>query len=321
MKTNVIFDTCAYRNLTLNCSVSAIEEKLKHIKLAEAEKGITVHLSIIVLTELLNHLSKNEQDLNERDNCLNGIVASILHGRNQTGIKYDFKYRPSLNNIVLYDIFDIIDENEKIYNGSVLRGCDDITNGILKGKTIEQIKDNSEIANAIEINKMNCIYNRINEFEIFSQIIKGFNPNVNLEKSEIGEQKIYKSLTKGQGKEEKFALIMAKTYLHGTAQYFKKYNLSVSENEMKLFISIYKSAMKNMQDFFIKFNAGTKFNDLNRDIWNTINDSHILMNCYVKNEKVILVTGDQKMKYETSANFQKMKIDEYLKILGTEHFF
>lgn len=114
---------------------------------------------------------------------------------------------------------------------------------------------------------------------------------------------------------------MAKTYLHGTAQYFKKYNLSVSENEMKLFISIYKSAMKNMQDFFIKFNAGTKFNDLNRDIWNTINDSHILMNCYVKNEKVILVTGDQKMKYETSANFQKMKIDEYLKILGTEHFF
>jgi hypothetical protein len=45
------------------------------------------------------------------------------------------------------------------------------------------------------------------------------------------------------------------------------------------------------------------------------------MNCYVKNEKVILVTGDQKMKYETSANFQKMKIDEYLKILGTEHFF
>ena len=78
-----------------------------------------------------------------------------------------------------------------------------------------------------------------------------------------------------------------------------------------LFISIYKSAMKNMQDFFIKFNAGTKFNDLNRDIWNTINDSHILMNCYVKNEKVILVTGDQKMKYETSANFQKMKIDEF----------
>lgn len=318
MKTNVIFDTCAYRNLTLNCSISEIEKKLNKIRKAEAEKGIAVHLSTIVLTELLNHLSKDEQYLKERDACLNGLVASILHGRNQ---KEDIKYRPTLNNIVLHDIFDIIDDKEKFYNDGILKVSNDITNEMLNGRTIEKIQDDSEIANAIKINHKNCIENRINEFEIFTKIIKGFNPNVTLEKSEIGNQKFYKSLTKGLGKEKKFTAIMAKTYLQGTVQFFKQYNLSVTKNHIEKFIEIYKPAVINMQDFYTKFGAGTNLSDHNREIWNTINDTHLLMNCYFRDEKVILITSDRKMKYETSGYFQKMQLDEYFKILGAEHSF
>ena len=289
--------------------------------MAEVEKGTTIHLSIIVLTELLNHLSKHEQNLKERDDCLNGLIASILHGRNQNGVKYEFKYRPSLNNIVLHDIFGINDEMEKFYNDSVLKACNDITAEILRGKTIEQIQGYIKIGNAIEINHRNCIETRKNDVEIFTQIIKGFNPDINLEKSEIGNQEFYKSLTKGQGKEKKFAEIMAKTYLQGTVQFFKQYNLSVTKNHIEKFIEIYKPAVINMQDFYTKFGAGTNLSDHNREIWNTINDTHLLMNCYFRDEKVILITSDRKMKYETSGYFQKMQLDEYFKILGAEHSF
>ena len=313
MKINVIFDTSAYRNLTLNSTISEIEEKLKKIRMAEAEKGINVHLSTIVLTELLNHLSKNEQNLKKRNDCLNGIIASIFHGRNQI-LEID-KYKPSLNNIVLQDVFGIIDEKEKIYNYSVLNICNEITTKIQKGKTIEQIQDDIEIGNAIEINHRNCIETRINEFEIFTKIIKGFNPDVNLEKSEIGNKEFYKSLTKGQGKEKKFAEIMAKTYVDGTIQFFKQYNLSVTQNHSEKFIRIYKPAIINMQDFFTKFGAGTNLSHHKRKIWNTINDTHLLMSSYIKDEKVILVTSDKKMKYEESDIFQKMELNAYLRYL------
>lgn len=320
MKINVIFDTSAYRNLTFNCTISEIEEKLRKIKMAEAKNGISVQLSIIVLTELLNHLSKNEQDLKERDNCLYGIIASILHGRNQTRIKYEFNYRPSLNNIVLFDIFGIIDEKEKIYNDSVLKVCYDITTERLKGKTIEQILAVPVITKSIEINYNNCIENRKNDVEVFTKIIRGFNPNVNLEKSKIGDQKFYKSLTKGSRKEKIFAKIMAETYLQGTVQFFKQYNLSVTPKHSKRFVEIYKTAIMNMQEFFKKFNSYANFtnDDKHKKIWNDINDSLLLMNSYIKDEKVILVTCDKKIKYEGSSFLHKMELNEYLAFLGKE---
>jgi hypothetical protein len=319
MKTNVIFDTSAYRNLTLNCSSSEIEERIKKIKNAENEKGITVYLSTIVLTELLNHLSNDEQNLEYRDNCLNGIVASIFHGRNQI-LEID-KYKSSLNNIVLQDVFGIIDQKEKIYNYSVLNICNEITTKIQKGKTIEQIQDDSDIADAIEINHKNCIETRKNDVEIFTQIIKGFNPDVNLEKSKIGNQEFYKSLTNGSGLNIKLSNVMAETYLQGTIQFFKQYNLSVTQNHTEKFIGIYKSAIMNMQEFFKKFNNDANFtNDYkHKKIWNDINDTHLLMNSYIKDEKVILVTHDKKMKFETSENFQKMELNDYLKYLGCEN--
>jgi hypothetical protein len=315
MKTNVIFDTSAYRNLTLKSTISEIEDKLKKIRMAEAEKGITVHLSIIVLTELLNHLSKNEKNLKERNDCLNGLIASIFHGRNQI-LEID-KYKPSLNNIVLHDIFGINDEMEKFYNDSVLKACNEITTEILNGKTIEQIQDDIKIAVAIEINHKNCIENRKNDVEIFTKIIKGFNPDVNLEKSKIGNQEFYKSLTKGSGLNIKLSNVMAETYLQGTIQFFKQYNLSVTQNHTEKFIGIYKSAIMNMQEFFKKFNNDANFtNDYkHKEIWNDINDTHLLMNSYIKDEKVILVTHDKKMKYEESDIFQKMELNDYLRYL------
>ncbi|MBK9352521.1 MAG: hypothetical protein IPN09_00645 [Bacteroidetes bacterium] len=315
MKTNVIFDTNAYRNLTLKSTISEIEDKLKKIRMAEAEKGITVHLSIIVLTELLNHLSKNEQNLKKRNDCLNGLIASIFHGRNQI-LEID-KYKPSLNNIVLQDVFGIIDEKEKFYNDCVIEVSNRIVIEILNSKTIEQIQDVLEIADAIEINHKNCIENRKNDVEIFTKIIKGFNPDVNLEKSKIGNQEFYKSLTKGSGLNIKLSNVMAETYLQGTIQFFKQYNLSVTQNHTEKFIGIYKSAIMNIQEFFKKFNNDANFtNDYkHKEIWNDINDTHLLMNSYIKDEKVILVTHDKKMKYEESDIFKKMELNEYLRYL------
>ncbi|MBL0287322.1 MAG: hypothetical protein IPQ19_07885 [Bacteroidetes bacterium] len=72
-----------------------------------------------------------------------------------------------------------------------------------------------------------------NDVEIFTKIIKGFNPDVNLEKSKIGNQEFYKSLTKGSGLNIKLSNVMAETYLQGTIQFFKQYNLSVTQTILK----------------------------------------------------------------------------------------
>lgn len=54
---NVVFDTNAYRNLTLGCDEVGVKQLLDQVNKKEEERGITSILSVITLFELLAHLS------------------------------------------------------------------------------------------------------------------------------------------------------------------------------------------------------------------------------------------------------------------------